>query len=114
MPMSDRAAYNILSHWVETTPHFVFDTMFPVETVRNSQQWLVIHGRKMTSKCRLEKKKRQNVKKKKSHPTRGFLFFYAGSRRNTEKSRSMVNFLSGWHALQIYNHATLNCFTETF
>lgn len=72
MPMSDRAAYNTLSHWVETTPHFIFDTMFPVETVSNSQQWLVIHGRKRTSNAGW--KKWENLEKKNSHQLRGFFF----------------------------------------
>lgn len=80
MPMSDRAAYNTLSHWVETTPQFIFDTMFPVETVSNSQQWLVIQGRKRTSNADW-KKKWENLEKNNSHPTKGFLFSFAVSCR---------------------------------
>lgn len=64
MPMSDRAAYNTLSHWVETTPHFILDTMFPVETVSNSQQWLVTHGRKKDFKCGVGKNEKILRKKK--------------------------------------------------
>lgn len=57
--MSDRAAYNTLSHWVDTTPHFISDTMFPVGTVSNI---LVICCRIRTLNVGGKKKQKNNYK----------------------------------------------------